>query len=672
MKERGMGSENQTPGIWRTKKGLRICTVVDGEACSLILYESGAEKGRKIPFPEEHRVGSVWTLELSVEELKGQAKADGAEGSKEKKNKPDEAQAGKEVFPEYEYMLEVDGRELVDPFCRSFTGWESWGDAENLNKPFRGKIRFDEYDWEGDIPLETPMQDTVIYRLHPRGFTKHASSGCKHRGTFQAIVEKLPYLKELGITAVELMPAYEFQELIIYQKPDAQGNLIEEAAGRLNYWGYGPGYYFAPKASYSAAGVAAQNPEEELKGLVKALHQAGIELYLELFFPSEFPAFFVREAARFWVREYHVDGIHLVGRSDSVLAEDPVLSRTKLFADYWEEHCAQPLGDWKRFYEAKKENRSGNPEKNGALENKKETGRRRHLAEYNHGFLVDMRRALRGDEDLVRRLTDRLNRNPENVGVVNYMAHTNGYTMADMVTYEEKYNEANGEDNRDGGNENVSWNCGAEGITRSRRVKQLRRKQLRNAYLLLFLSQGIPMLMAGDEFGNTQKGNNNAYCQDNEISWLNWRQLQTNREQVEFVKQLLAFRKAHPVFHKEKAARYRDYKASGIPDLSYHGVKAWYPEYDGFSRQLGVLYNGSYEKKADGSEDAYFYAAFNLQRKSSVFGLPRLPKGLKWHVVIDSDAEESNGFYPEGRELLLEDAKKFTVAANSIVVLMGK
>lgn len=659
MRERGIGTEKNTPGIWRTERGLRICTVAEGNACSLVLYEAGAEKGRKIPFPKENRVGSVWTLELSFEDLN--------QGKKENGGNLSETE-----LPEYEYMLEADGIEYADPFCRSLTGWERWGDAANLRKPFRGKLRLCEYDWEGDAPLETPMQDTVIYRLHPRGFTKHASSGCKHRGTFAAILEKLPYLKELGITAVELMPSYEFQELMTVPKLDEEGNLTAEATGRLNYWGYGAGYYFAPKTSYSAAGAVGGNPEEELKGLIKELHRAGIELYLELYFPPELPAFFVREAARFWVREYHADGIHLVGRVDPALAEDPVLSKTKLFADYWDERGVSGSVDWKRFYYPKNLEKSGNTENNKNSNNNRETGNRRHVAEYNHGFLLDMRRVLRGEEDLVGKLTDRLSRNPESFGVVNYMAHTNGYTMADLVTYEEKYNEANGEENRDGSNENVSWNCGVEGVTRSRRVKRLRKKQLRNAYLLLLLSQGIPMLQAGDEFGNTQKGNNNAYCQDNEISWLNWRQLQTNRDQFEFVKRLLAFRKAHPVFHKEKPALYRDYKASGIPDLSYHGVKAWYPEYDRACRQLGVLYNGSYEKKADGSGDAYFYAAFNLHRKSSEFGLPRLPKGFAWYVVIDSNAEEQNGFYGEGQEPLVADAKNCTVAPNSIVVLMGK
>lgn len=608
MNERCSGAAIHAPGIWKTERGIRICTIVSGDSCSLVLYQAGQQQGRRIPFPKENRIGDYWVLELDL---------DGTE--------------------EYEYMLEADGKELADPFGHSFTGRECWGDAENLKKPFRSRLRYSEYDWEGDVPLETPMQDTVIYRMHPRGFTKHSSSGCRNRGTFRAIQEKIPYLKELGITAVELMPAYEFQELFTAWKPDGTGTLSEEATGKLNYWGYGPGYYFAPKASYSADQA---NPEKELKDLIQALHRAGIELYLELFFAAETPAFWVREAARFWVQEYHVDGIHLVGRTDAFLAEDPMLSRTKLFADYWE--------------------------------NVPETAGMRHLAEYNQGFLVDMRRALRGEEDLVRPMMERIGRNPAGYGVVNYLAHTNGYTLLDLVTYEEKYNEANGEENRDGSNYNLSWNCGVEGPTRSKRVKRLRRKQLRNAYLLLLLSQGIPMLQAGDEFGNTQKGNNNAYCQDNEISWLNWKQLLQNRELHDFVRKLLVFRKSHPVFHKGEMAKSRDYLASGIPDVSYHGAKAWYPECESFHRQLGILYNGSYEKKPDGQEDDYFYVAYNMHRRDSVFGLPKLPKNLKWHIQIDSNAEEWNGIYEPGKEPEVENQREFTAAPCSIAVLVGK
>lgn len=316
-----------------------------------------------------------------------------------------------------------------------------------------------------------------------------------------------------------------------------------------------------------------------------------------------------------------------------------MLSGTKLFAEKWE----------------------GAP-----------AGRRRHLAEYNHGFLMDMRRALRGDEDLVGNMIARISRNPSGFGVINYMAHTNGYTMADMVTYEEKYNEANGEENRDGTDYNLSWNCGAEGPDKNKKVLKLRKKQLRNAYLMLLLSQGTPMIQAGDEFGNTQAGNNNAYCQDNEISWLNWNQLKTNRDLYEFVKYLLAFRKAHPVFHKAAAAKNTDYLACGTPDVSYHGVKAWYPEYESFRRQLGILYNGRYEKKEDGTADDYFYVAYNMHWGAHVFGLPRLPKGMGWHVALNSDAEECNGIYRAGTELPVENPKKCVIGPHSIVVFISK
>ena len=606
--------ENYTPGIRKTERGIQICTIASGDACSLILYEAGHKRGKKIPFPEENHIGDFWAMELTGEEF------------------------SEERASAYEYTLEVDGKEAADPFGYAFTGRERWGDVRNLKKPFRSRLKVSEYDWEGDRMPGTPLKDTVIYRIHPRGFTKHVSSKTADRGTFKAIEEKIPYLKELGITAVELMPSYEFDEIMTELKPNGAGGLMEGPTGRLNYWGYGPGYYFAPKASYASGG--GKEPERELKDLVKALHRAGIELIMELFFRDETAAVLVQEAARFWVREYHVDGIHLVGRrKNSLLAEDPMLSGTKLFAEKWE----------------------GAP-----------AGRRRHLAEYNHGFLMDMRRALRGDEDLVGNMIARISRNPSGFGVINYMAHTNGYTMADMVTYEEKYNEANGEENRDGTDYNLSWNCGAEGPDKNKKVLKLRKKQLRNAYLMLLLSQGTPMIQAGDEFGNTQAGNNNAYCQDNEISWLNWNQLKTNRDLYEFVKYLLAFRKEHPVFHKAAAAKNTDYLACGTPDVSYHGVKAWYPEYESFRRQLGILYNGRYEKKEDGTADDYFYVAYNMHWGAHVFGLPRLPKGMGWHVALNSDAEECNGIYRAGTELPVENPKKCVIGPHSIVVFISK
>lgn len=614
-----------TPGMRKTERGFYICTIAAGEHCSLILYEAGRRRGRKIPFPENGHVGDYWFMEFSIED-----EADGASSGNQASC--------------YEYTLEIDGTEILDPFGRNYTGRERWGDVKQRKRPIRSRVPGDDYDWEGDRPPAIPFQDTIIYRLHPRGFTKHASSKTEERGTFHAVREKIPYLKELGITAVELMPAYEFDEIMTELRADESGSLSQVPSGRLNYWGYGPGNYFAPKASYTSGG--GREPEKEFKDLVKALHQAGIELIMELYFDGSEPPVLVQEAVRFWVSEYHADGIHLTGQvPGELLAGDPMLSSVKLFAERWEKKTGRSL-----------------------------TGKtlNRHLAEYNQGFLLDMRRALRGDEGLVKTMEERICRNPSEYGVVNYMAHTNGFTMMDMVTYEKKYNEANGEENRDGTDYNVSWNCGMEGPDKNKKLMQLRKKQLRNAYLMLFLSQGIPLLQAGDEFGNTQEGNNNAYCQDNEISWLNWNQRKTNRELYEFVKYLAAFRKKHPVFHKKAGVKRSDYLGYGIPDVSCHGVKAWYPEYEPFRRQLGLMYNGQYEKKEDGSPDDIFYAAYNMYGNSQRFGLPKLPSGMGWFVAIDSDAEERNGIYEEGEELPVADPMNCPVGPRSIVVFIGK
>ena len=268
---------------------------------------------------------------------------------------------------------------------------------------------------------------------------------------------------------------------------------------------------------------------------------------LTYFSGKEVPGF-VLETVRFWVREYHVDGIHLTGYAPTVLlAKDPYLADTKLWALSWEAE-------------------------------KPAAGEKKHLGEYNDGFLIDMRRALKGDEEQMSSLIYRNRRNPAETGVLNFMAGTNGFTMMDMVSYDQKHNEANGENNRDGSDYNYSWNCGAEGHVRKKKIQELRSRQLRNAMLLLFLSQGTPVLLAGDEFGNSQNGNNNAYCQDNEISWLNWNLNKWDQALLDFVKHVIAFRKAHPVFHMKQEPRVMDYLACGHPDISYHGVNAWQPQ----------------------------------------------------------------------------------------------
>jgi len=301
--------------------------------------------------------------------------------------------------------------------------------------------------------------------------------------------------------------------------------------------------------------------------------------------------------------------------------------------------------------------------------------RRWHLGEYNEGFLIDMRRVLKGDEDQVGRLIYQTRRNPDAYGVINYMAATNGFTMMDMVSCEQKHNEANGENNRDGSDYNYTWNCGVEGTTRKKKIVQMRKKQLRNAFLLLFLSQGTPMFLAGDEFGNSQNGNNNAYCQDNEISWLNWHQLETNRDIYEFVKYMIAFRKAHPVFHLSVEPKNIDYLVCGHPDVSYHGVKTWCPEFENFRRQLGILYCGEYGRRADGTSDDYFFVAYNMHWEPHEFDLPKLPKGMQWTLCINTDDADNNGICPpeslEAGQEPQEELRQYMVPPRSILVFRG-
>ena len=614
-----------TLGIKRTETGMHLCVEAPGAFCRLVIYEAGKKQGVRIPFSPEERVGDIWTMELAGDDFSG-----------------------------LEYTIETEQGELPDPCGRVYTGHERWGDLKAALRPVRCRFPEETYDWEMDQPLKHPYDETILYRLHVRGFTRHISSGVEDRGTFHALTEKILYLKELGITAVELMMPNEFQEVMMEDGADGNPYATGAPTGRLNYWGYGAGYLFAPKASYTSG--KEKEPEREFKDLVKEFHKNDIEVLIELYFTGEESAALAQEAIRFWVYEYHVDGVHLSGFAPvELLASDPLLADTKLLAGSWEGVRL--------------------PKKAAAAPKLRE--RRWHLGEYNEGFLTDMRRVLKGDEDQVSRLIYQTRKNPDAYGVINYMAATNGFTMMDMVSCEQKHNEANGENNRDGSDYNYTWNCGVEGATRKKKIVQMRKKQLRNAFLLLFLSQGTPMLLAGDEFGNSQNGNNNAYCQDNEISWLNWHLLETNRDIYEFVKYMIAFRKAHPVFHLPVEPKNIDYLVCGHPDVSYHGVKTWCPEFENFRRQLGILYCGEYGRKVDGSSDDYFFVAYNMHWEPHEFDLPKLPKGMRWTLCINTDDMEHNGICPsESPEAEIgkkaqEELRQYMVPPRSILVFRG-
>ena len=600
-------------GVTAVAGGVHFSFSFKGEACAVLLYRKGARALKeRILFPANSRTGDVWSMTVLGD------------------------------FTGLEYVYEVDGHEVPDPYGRRFTGMEHWGSLDRLKKPMRTPVDVegDIYDWEDDTLPAIPYDQCVIYHIHARGFTKHVSSGVDQaaRGTFRGVADKIPYMKELGVTTLEMMPPVEFEEIMMPDRADGSPFEAEAPDGKLNYWGYTRGHYFSPKCAYSSGPV--REPVKEFKDMVKALHKAGMELVVELYFDGKEAPAYVLDVVRFWAQEYHVDGVRLVGYAPlKLLGEDPYLSRLKLFAPDWDEV---------------------------------EPGDIRHLAEYNDGFMMDMRSFLKGDEDQLNRLLYHCRRSPERMGTINYMADTNGFTLMDMVSYDEKHNEANGEGNRDGTDFNQSWNCGVEGPSRKKRTVQMRRKQIRNALLLLFLSQGTPLLMMGDEFGRTKKGNNNSYCQDNDISWLNWGLLKSNRSIYEFVKYAIQFRKEHSVFHMEKEPALLDYRSVGMPDVSCHGIKTWCPMFDRFCRQLGLLYCGKYGSRPDGSEDDYFYVAYNMHWEPHEFALPNLPKGMKWYVAFNTDDESANGMYLPGSEPLLENQKSMMIMARSIVVFIGR
>lgn len=617
------------------------------EVCKLVLlHKKNNKKNQYVPIPADYRTGNVYSIIIE--------------------NLP---------YEEYEYVYEIDGQVIVDPYAKVITGREKWGKHNHYFDPYslRGGFAFQAFDWKEDMPLEIPYKDLIIYKMHVRGFTKHASSKTgKVAGTFRGVVEKIPYLKELGINAVLLMPIVEFDEILIEENymrsPGTQDKKEEKdyefiniakdedtyretmlrdvyvrdskqedkirIPYRINYWGYGKNtYYFAPKASYA---YEPTNVVEELKTMIRELHDAGIEVLMEFNFTPDMTQQSILDCLHYWYFTYHIDGFSVNNNvvSTKILSSDPVLSRTKFLATSWETN-----------------------------HNFTDTNRKsyRNLAEYNDGFLIDARRYLKSDEEQVNAFAYRIRRNPADYAVINYITNNNGFTLMDLVCYDVKHNYANGEDNKDGTDYNYSWNCGTEGKTGKKKIKELRRQQIRNALVMLLLSQGTPMIMMGDEFGNSQEGNNNAYCQDNAISWINWNNRVQNEDIECFVKELISVRKRQGVFGRENEYRMMDYQSMGCPDMSYHGTKAWYPDFSYYSRMFGVMYCGQYGSKEENKLNSYFYIAYNMHWENHEFDLPQLPMGQRWEVYINTAPTNEKNMRLNNRAVF--------VAPRSIVVL---
>lgn len=588
------------------------------EQLFLNLYHKN-RRVRQIAFDPADRIGDVWHLELPVTLALPLA--------------------------ELSYCYEADGRIFTDPNGTVFEGRKSFGNLKDgtrtLKTPIGEATAIPESSeaWRQDRALDLPYEDSIIYRLHVRGFTEHHSSGLDSelRGSFQGILEKLPYLEALGVTTLELMPPYEFNEVMLPDYGHDNPYEVElRPTGRINYWGFTKdALQLAPKSSFTSDH---KNPRNEFRKLVHTLHAHGMEIVVDLYFTSETIPDHIVNVMRYWRIHYHVDGIHLIGAAPySVIARDPWLSRFKIWADSWQGQIPETPT-------------------HGAAE----AAPGRYLADYNDGFQNDMRRILKGDESMLPTLMQRVRENPSNRASIQYMANVSGMSLMDVLSYDRKHNEENHEDNRDGTDQNYSWNCGEEGPTRKKFIKLLRKKMWRNAWLLLMLSQGTPLIHAGDEFGQSRLGNNNPYCQDNPTNWLDWRLIERNRELYDFARYAIQFRKQHPVFHQGTALRQMDYRSVGIPDISFHGENAWRPESENFRRQLGVMYAGAY------AGDDTFLVLYNMHWEKHSFLLAHPPLGMKWAAVIDTAMEETNGIYPEERRLLEE---RYTVEPRSIVVL---
>ncbi len=587
-------------GVTKVPQGVQFAVYLPkSDSCLLKLYK----KGRKNPsfvveLKDKFQVGSVFFVTICK-----------AEHSSEKRSIEDI------LTQDYEYLYEADGVEFADPYAAGVTGRDHWGKRNTDLKAVRSGICLEEFDWGDDMPLRTPYSDLILYQLHVRGYTKHSSSKVKHKGTFRGLMEKIPYLKDLGINGVMLLPVYEFNEL---QEGTAEFNAGET---KLNYWGYGARetFYFSPKAAYASEKTS---PSIEFKQMVKAFHENGIEVLLDIYFSPGTNVFLMTDCLRSWVLKYHVDGFRVnqeVMPSIS-LASDPILSGVKLLASYWDVDM---------------------------LRNAKISAQKNALGEYNEGYMNDIRRFLKGDEGMVEKAAGDFSRNAREYSYVNFITHVNGFTLMDLVSYDIKHNEENGEMNRDGTEFNYSWNCGIEGKTRKKNILDRRMQQIRNALLMLLTSQATPMILAGDEFGNTQFGNNNAYCQDNATGWLNWNHTKTSEMIHAYVKQMIQFRKAFPVLRQEEPMRLMDTLSCGMPDLSVHGMQAWKPDFSNYSRMLGMLYYGGYVENGDGRS---VYIIYNMYWEAKSFDLPNLPKGRSWKVMIDTF---DNTFHEE----LLKPAK---------------
>lgn len=599
-------------GAIRTGDGVNFtCAAGGGERRGLILYKKGTRKIiQTIEFKKSQEFGNVRSVLV-----KGLG--------------PEDA----------DYNFTADGGIIIDPYAQVINGHEEFGAVPG--ELTCSITSHQDYDWRDDEKPSIDFSDNVIYRLHVRGFTAGKGSGARHRGTFRGIVEKIPHLKELGVNMVELMPAYDFYE--VAPACGDEDKFVQVINDRLNFWGYTRANYFSPKVSFSSA-AAGEGAVTEFKDMVRALHREGIEVSMEFYFPGETSTTFIIDCLRNWVISYHIDCVH-INPGDGVMdaiKRDAILSETKILSYGPGNNDGLFLSDGSKRYGI-----------------------------FNDDFMIDMRKFLKGDENMASAMAYRIRRNPENGAVINYAANHQTFTVLDSVSYERRHNEANGEGNADGSEFNFSWNCGTEGPTRKKKITDLRKKQVKNALAFVILSQGTPMIFSGDEMANSNSGNNNPYCQDNDLSHVNWGRGALKKEIFEFTKLLLCFRREHAVLHQKNEVRLMDYRSVGFPDASYHGHEAWVSDFDYVSRQFAVMYCGAYA-----GEESDVYIAYNMYWEEQRFALPNPGGAKKWRLAFSTDmsSEQIKQLHENGWKDDADDprGKYCRVAARTIAVFVAR
>lgn len=650
--------------------------------CTLLLFKPQAPKPyARIPFPDSYRIGDTYSMlvyDIKPDEFEYAFSFDG----------PYEPAKG---------LLFNEENVLLDPYSRAVTGQRKWGEKPEGGKDFeyRARVVKSSFDWGNIKQLEQPFEDLVIYEAHVRGYTKDKSSGVSAPGTFAGLKDKIPYLKDLGINAVELMPIFEFDEM--------ESARVVDGVQLYNYWGYNTVSFFAPNTSY-AFNEEHNHEGDELKSLIKALKENGIEVILDVVFNHTAegnemgPCFsfkgidnnvyymltpdahyynfsgcgnvmncnhpvvrnFIIDCLRHWAIEYRVDGFRfdlasILGRDQNgapmanppileSLAFDPVLGKMKLIAEAWDAGGLYQVGSfpsWNRW------------------------------AEWNGRYRDDMRSFLKGDDGMAGNAITRITGSrdlysPESRGhkaSVNFLTCHDGFTLYDLYSYNEKHNEKNGWNNTDGDNNGHSWNCGAEGETDDPNVNGLRRRLIKNAFAALLCSRGPAMFFAGDEFCNTQFGNNNAYCQDNIISWLDWGRLEEFKEIHDFVRHMIQFRKEHPILRKMTKP-----SSCQFPEISVHNGTPFNASTDYKTKLIGIMYAGRNEE--DTEDDIVFYC-MNAYWEPLVMQLPVLPNGKHWHVDTNTNAEYFDGEdFTEKTELL--GVNTIRVPARTTIILVAE